>query len=163
MGSILLVIAVAVGTGFLLIFLIALADRKKIKETPLRPGMTRERFERICLLVLEGMKMEIDEVSRAGDSQIEILARNPTPITGGAFLVHCLYIDPAEVIGSARIIELSNMVLQERLSKGIFMTTGRFTSEIPGIGELAPIEFVDGEALQRLMEKYCPDYCVIRS
>ena len=86
------------------------------------------------------------------------MARNPTPITGGQFLIHCLYSDKDAVIGSAEIIEFSNMIVQERLSKGIFITTGRFTGDIPAIGELAPMEFIDGEALRRLVNKYIPDY-----
>lgn len=163
MGAMLLIVFGSLGIGFFLIFLLALSDKKRKASGPGERLFTAPEFEKACLLVVEGMKLEIDEINRTGQDRFDMIARNPTPITGGQFLVHCLYVEPKQVITAAQIIELSNMVLQERLSKGIFITTGRFTEEIPGIGELAPMEFIDGQAFKKLIAKYAPDYLVIRS
>lgn len=165
MGSFFLIAFGAVGLGFVLIFLLALGEKKgKAKASQShKPVISRDRFEKACVLIVEGMKLEISEINRSGEDRLDILARNPTPFTGGDFLVHCLYREAPEVIRPAEIIEFSNMVLQERLSKGIFITTGRFTDEIPTIGELAPMEFIDGPAFQKLLGKYAPDYLVNRS
>lgn len=161
MDGILLITAMAFILGFSLIFLLALSDKKrKAKKNDSPPQIKREPFEKICSQIVEAMKLEIEEISRSGENQIDIVARNPTPITGGQFLIHCLYADRNAVIGAAEIIEFSNMIVQERLSKGIFMTTGRFTEDISAIGELAPMEFIDGAALQKLVAKYIPDYKV---
>lgn len=151
--------------GFLLVLLLSLSDKKRRKRATDTPEkkLSFEQFGKACLNIIEGMKLEIESVNESEDSSLDIVAQNPTPITGGRYLVHCLSIDPKEVVASAEILELSNMVVQERYSKGIFMTTGRFTQDIPGIGELAPIEFIDGDAFGELLEKYAPDYLVILS
>ena len=165
MESLLLIILGAISLGFSLIFLLALSERKKKNSSspPRGGGMNRVQFEKACVMVLEGMKLEIEEVTQSPGAQTDIIARNPTPFTGGSYLVRCLFVDREEVVGVNPILELSNMVLQERLSKGIFMTTGRFTTEIPTIGELAPMEFIDGPTFLSLVEKYRPDYRVILS
>ena len=157
MGSFFLIVFVAIGIGFALIFLLALSEKKRRGSPSAPAAFSRERFEKACVQIIEGMKLEIGEITRTGSSQLDILATNPAPITGGEYLVHCLYTDPGEVVSGPQIIELSNMVVQERLSKGIFITTGRFTADIPGIGELAPMEFIDGAAFEKLVKKYLPD------
>ena len=155
MGGMLFIIFGAIGFGFFLIFLLALAEKKRkgVRDEK-RPTLTFLQFQKACAQVVEAMKLEIEEINRIGENRLDLIARNPTPITGGQFLVHCLYLGPAEIITATQVIELSNMVLQERLSKGIFITTGRFTDEIRSIGELAPIEYIDGPALKGLVEKY---------
>jgi hypothetical protein len=162
MGAMLLIVFGSLGIGFFLIFLLALSDKKRKESGGGERLLTPPEFEKACLLVVEGMKLEIEEINRAGEARLDMIARNPTPITGGQYLVHCLYVDPKQVIDAPQIIELSNMVVQERLSKGIFITTGRFTEEIPSIGELAPMEFIDGQAFKKLLAKYAPDYLIIR-
>ncbi len=159
MGGMLFLIFGAIGFGFFLIFLLALSDKKRKAAREGGPGEPRPyvsflQFQKACAQVVEAMKLEIEEVNQIGDARLDMIARNPTPFTGGQFLVHCLYLAPHETITAVQVIELSNMVLQERLSKGIFITTGRFTHEIPTIGELAPIEYIDGAALKGLVEKY---------
>ncbi len=155
MIEIFLIVGGAIGVGFFLIFLLALSEKKQRKLTPrAEAGLTRSQFEKACGLVIEGMKLEIVEASQSGENRFDIIAKNPVPLIGGDLLIHCLYADPEEVVGTPPILELSNMVLQERLTKGIFITTGKFTNEIGTITELAPMEFVDGAAFQGLMKKY---------
>ena len=156
-------IAGAVGVGFFLIFLLALSDRKKKQTSEVPLDFTQTEFEKLCVQVIEGMKLDIEEASRSDSTQVDIIAVNSVPIIGGKLLVHCLYEKPEQVIGTAEILELSNRVISERLSKGIFITTASFTDEIPGISELAPLEFIDGKAFRKLIEKYVPDYFAIRS
>jgi hypothetical protein len=158
------IVVLAVGAvlfGFFMIFLLALAEKKRAKTNP-KPEkqLGLLQFEKICVEMAEGMKLEIDELSRSGNA-LDIFAHNPTPLTGGKFLVHCLYLSPeAPPVSAAEILELSSAIIQDRVSKGIFITTGRFTSDLPAIGELAPIEFVDGEAFLKLAEKYAPAHLV---
>lgn len=168
MEGIVLLIGGSVTLGFVLIFLLALSEKKKIKKADGASengdlGLSAEHFQKACLLVVEGMKLDIEEINATSEDKVDIMAKDPRPITGGQFLIHCLYRPRGETILSPEIIELSNMVLQERVSKGIFITTGRFTEEILSIGELAPIEFIDGNTLQGLIAKYAPDYRVTRS
>ncbi len=165
MEGLLLTILMAVSIGFLLIFLLALSEKRKRCITSLfsEKKLTPEQFQKACTLIVEAMKLDIEEISNLEDQKLDIIAQNPTPFTGGKYLVHCLYVPSDRVIGSAEIIELSNMIIQDRLSKGIFMTTGKFTNEIGSIGELAPMEFIDGKKFMGLLEKHAPDYWVILS
>ena len=156
MLGILIPIVLAIFIGFALIFLLAVSDKKRavLNDSPTEKKISPLEFEKSCIHLIEHMKMDIDSVERTEDG-LDMMVRNPTPFTGGSFIVHCQYLEnPAEVIPASEIIELSNLVIQERLSKGIFMTTGQFTSDIPGIGELAPMEFIDGKSLTLLLEKY---------
>lgn len=145
----------AIGVGFILIFLLAVADKKrKSASPPAEPALTSLQFKKACLAVVDNMKLEVEETTESGDDQLEFIAVNPTPIVGGRFLVRCVYLSPHEAIQSPEVLEFSNEIVQERLSKGLLMTTGTFADDIAGLSELAPIEFIDGKSLKALMEKY---------
>jgi restriction endonuclease Mrr len=145
----------AIGVGFFLIFLLALADKKKKKtHPPEENALSPVQFKKACVAVIENMKLELEEVAEISDEQLDILAVNPTPIVGSRFLVRCVHLPPEELVRSTEVLEFSNTLVQERLSKGLFITTGRFADDISGLGELAPIEFIYGSALKGLMEKY---------
>ena len=69
-------------------------------------------------------------------------------------MIHSVLASPERTISAAEIVELSNAIIQDRLSKGIFITTAQFTSDLPAISELAPMEFIDGAKLKELAERY---------
>lgn len=139
--------------GFLLILVTALGAKRKVRTFEREPFLTSRQFEKVCLALLDEMRLVVEE-SDPGENKIDIRARNPAPIVGGELLIHCLYLSPQAVVGPERILELSNRIVSERVSKGIFITTGRFTPELSVLGELAPIEFIDGERLQQLVSQY---------
>lgn len=160
MIEILLLAGGSVVVGFLLIFLLALADKQTKKKraadspSPLGPlGLARPEFEKACVEVIERMKLEISDIQRTEDDSLDIRATNPAPVLGGEFFIRCVYLPDSsnQRIEAVEILELSNVIVQDRLSKGIFMTNARFTEELPAIGELAPIEFIDGERLKKMM------------
>lgn len=155
MIEILLVAFGAIGFGFLLIFLLAMADKRDKKhrsETQTEePGLTQNDFEKACVEIVERMKLNIDEIERTDGNILEIKATNPAPIVGGVFFVYCVYLPRGEIVPAAEIIEVSNMIIQDRLSKGILMTNTRFTDDLPAIGELAPLEFIDGVRLKSIL------------
>lgn len=158
-AGILLIVAGALFCGFFLIFLAAVTEKKRTAgQPPTERTLSPIEFERACVALAEKMKLEVGEIHRSGDRQLDIFAENRTPLTGGAYIIHALLRGSEELVTAAEILELSNLVVQERASKGIFVTTGRFTEDLPTIGELAPIEFVDGTRLAGLV-----DYRVIRS
>ncbi|QQR80299.1 MAG: restriction endonuclease [Deltaproteobacteria bacterium] len=113
--------------------------------------------------ILETMKLDLEEFHRTADNQLDIMAKNPAPFTGGEYLIQCLYVPSDYVVDAAKILELSNSIIQDRLSKGIFITTGKFTPDLSTISELAPIEFIDGEQFRNLVKEHAPDYWVILS
>jgi restriction endonuclease Mrr len=143
----------AVGVGFALIFLLALSDRHAKKKNPVstEPDFTRTEFEKFCVEVIERMKLSIGDIQRTEDDNLDIRAMNPAPVIGGEFFIRCVYLEPGRLIESAEVLEMSNVIVQDRLSKGIFMTNERFSDDISTLGELAPIEFIDGERLKSMM------------
>ncbi|MBI2082956.1 MAG: restriction endonuclease [Deltaproteobacteria bacterium] len=151
--SVFFVIGFGLAFGFFLIFLIALSDRKrKIQKLP-ESFQSPIQFYRSCLDLIDAMKLELIEKEEKGN-QIDIMAQNPAPITGGLLLIRGLFLSPSSVVEISQILEFSSMVLQERVTKGIFITTGEFSPELKTVIELAPIEFIDGKKFLALREKY---------
>lgn len=155
MLEILLVAFGAILVGFALILLLAVADKRakkqRVESHKEEPGLTRTEFEKACVTVIERMKLTIDEIERTDANVLEIKATNPAPIVGGVFFVYCVFLPAGEFVTSAEILEVSNMIIQDRLSKGILMTNTRFTDDLPAISELAPLEFIDGARLATIM------------
>lgn len=156
MFGIFLIVGMALSLGFLLIFVAGFSGRKRNKATASEvelPSFTR--FVRAISDLTEAMKLEILEANQSDDEQsLDIYAENRTPITGGRYLIHAELCPREAITSAAEIVEFSNVIVQDRLSKGLFITTGRFTPDLPAISELAPIEFIDGERLGELTDKY---------
>jgi restriction endonuclease Mrr len=153
MLQILIIAFGAIGVGFALIFLLALADKRARKRNPAveEPGLTQRDFERACVEIVERMKLSIDEIVRTEDDNLDIRATHHAPVVGGEFFVRCVYLEPGGVIPAAEVLELSSAIVQDRLSKGIFFTNGSFAADIPSLSELAPMEFIDGARLKTMM------------
>jgi len=154
MDSILLIVFGSLGFGFFLIFLLGLADKKRKESNPSSEepqGLTQVEFEKACVEIIERMKLDIQTIERSDENTLEIKAHNPAPITGGDFFFYTVYLPSNESVSSAEILEVSSMIIQDRLSKGILMTNTRFTDDLPAIAELAPMEFIDGQRLQSIL------------
>ncbi len=156
----------AMMAGFVLIFLLGLSDKKRKKITPDtkdQPNLLRQEFERACMSIIEGMKLEIRDAVRSGNGELDIIAENITPITGGKYLIQCHYMEEGRrMVDSREIMEFSNLVSQEKATKGILITNGQITPEYHTMIELAPMELVDEEKFFELSRKYAPDYSVMR-
>lgn len=113
-----------------------------------------EQFERLCLRLLERVGLSITGCHRNIQGEIDITAINPQPITGGNYIVHCLLIPPEMPIHSTQVIALSDTVHAERASKGIFITTGFFSEEVPKLTEGPPIELINGQRLRQILREH---------
>lgn len=113
-----------------------------------------EQFERLCFRLLEQMGLSITSCHRNKQGEIDITALNPQPITGGSYIVRCALIPPEIPINSTQIIALSDTVLAERALKGIFITTGFFSEEVPKLTEGAPLELINGQRLRQILGEY---------
>jgi restriction endonuclease Mrr len=113
-----------------------------------------EQFERLCLRLVEQMGLSITDRHRNKQREIDFTAVNSQPITGGSYIVRCVLIPPDLPIQSTQIIALSSTVLAERALKGIFITTGFFTEEVPKLTEGPPIELINGQRLRQMMRDY---------
>ncbi len=158
MSGILFVIGMAFVVGFLLIFATSMSGKKRfdgIGKIADDQPLVYDRFIRVCKTLVESLKLEIDNIELSQDEQtIDIYAHSATPITGSSFLIHGALKTPQEPVSAAELVELSSAIIQDRLSKGIFITNSTFTEELPSISELAPMEFIDGKKLEELAKKY---------
>jgi restriction endonuclease Mrr len=113
-----------------------------------------EQFERLCFRLVEQIGLSITGCHRSTQREIDITAVNFQPITGGNYIVRCVLIPPETPIHSTQIIALSSTVLAERALKGIFITTGFFSEEVPKLTEGPPIELVNGQRLRQIMREH---------
>ncbi|MBI2883261.1 MAG: restriction endonuclease [Candidatus Methylomirabilis oxyfera] len=113
-----------------------------------------EQFERLCFRLVEQIGLSITGCQRGTPREIDITAVNSQPITGGNYIVRCVLIPPETPIHSAQIIALSSTVLAERALKGIFITTGFLSEEVPKLAEGPPIERINGQRLRQLLREH---------
>ncbi|MDE2180630.1 MAG: restriction endonuclease [candidate division NC10 bacterium] len=113
-----------------------------------------EQFERLCFRLLEQMGLSITGCHRNRQGEIDITAVNSQPITGGSYMVRCVLTPPEAPINSAQIIALSDTVLAERALKGIFITTGFFSEEVPKLTDGPLIELINGQRLRQILREH---------
>ncbi len=113
-----------------------------------------EQFERLCIRLIEGMGLVINSFNSNRQGKIDITAVNPQPITGGNYIVRCIMTPPDEPIGSTQVIALSDTVRAEGASKGIFITTGFFSEEVPKLIEGPQLELINGQRLRQILGEH---------
>ncbi|MDE2485295.1 MAG: restriction endonuclease, partial [candidate division NC10 bacterium] len=113
-----------------------------------------EQFERLCFRLLEQMGLSITGCHRNRQGEIDITAVNSQPITGGSYMVRCVLTQPEAPINSTQIIALSDTVLAERALKGIFITTGFFSEEVPKLTDGPLIELINGQRLRQILREH---------
>jgi restriction endonuclease Mrr len=112
-----------------------------------------EQFERLCIRLLEEMGLIINSFNSNRKGRIDITAANPQPITGGDYIVHCVMAPANEPIDSTQIVALSDTVRAEGAAKGIFITTGFFSEEVPKLIEGPPLELINGHRLRQILSE----------
>lgn len=144
-----------------LIYLIAKHDRKHkltvVASTP-HAALDYRQFSKACLDICEGLKLEITDFAPEGTEQIIIRARSRQPIIQVEYLIVGFWIVPESKVTGTQILEISDQVISERLSKAIIITTGQFEPGVYSLPERAPMEFIDGKKLPAIILKYQAKY-----
>ncbi len=159
-----LVVTIAVVVGFLVIL--------AMKKTPPplshdqlaagfgdAPGpplstLTLERFEALCVELLQELGLEIERSTRAGGREVEMLAVNAAPIVGGRYLVHGELLQAGEVVEAVQVLGLIDAVKGEGASKGVLMTNGFFSDEAAKASAGGPVELINGARLEELLRRF---------
>ena len=84
-------------------------------------------FELQVAQALQARGLSVQVTGGAGDEGVDIIARDPTPVTGGTYLVQCKRYAPDRKVGVAEVRELYGALQEKRASKGILATTASFT------------------------------------
>jgi len=99
-----------------------------------------------------GFRSEITKTT--GDGGVDIVASLDKPFVGGRYLIQCKRFDVATQIGAPMIREFYGAVVADGSAvKGIFVTTSTFTNQARDFARSLPIELIDGQQLQSLLEQ----------
>lgn len=168
MFNLFIVLVFTFAVALFLIYLISSHDRKlREREENQRNSNTSEsytlkfdfrQFTKICMDICENLKLDVQEVYQSQDNEIIVKAVSQDPVIAVQFLIIGFYLHPQALLEAPKIMEISDQIVSERISKGIIMTTGHIDDAVKLIPELAPISFIDGRQLKELMEKYKINY-----
>lgn len=109
-------------------------------------------FEELIRQLLERMGFQATLTKASGDGGVDIEAFNPQPITGGRIIVQCKRY--AHVVGSPFVRDLYGAVVHARASKGILITTSRFSSDAVTFAHDKPLELIDRQQLEDLLRRF---------
>lgn len=109
-------------------------------------------FENLCQQLIEKMNFTVETTKASGDGGIDLIAYNNQPILSGKYIIQCKRYSGG--VGEPIIRDLYGVITSERANKGILMTTGYFTRSAITFAEGKPIELIDGDKLNDLLEKY---------
>lgn len=146
--------------SFVLIYFIASHDRRmkmrdlaRHKNDP--SGVTPDfrLFTKFCTDLCEYLKLEITDITRPEDDELVIRAQSANPITRVDYILVAFFTPRHLEVEVTKIMEVSDQIVSERLSKGIIVTTGQIPESVKSLPELAPMEFIDGARVEELKKK----------
>ncbi len=112
------------------------------------------QFEKLIVDLLRAMELDVSETRKTGDGGIDAIASSSLPIIGGVFIVQCKRYSPLNFVGVATVRDLYGVITDQRASKGILITTSDFSAPAWEFAQGKPIELINGEQLQVLLERY---------
>jgi restriction system protein len=153
---------VAIAIGFVMIALIG-ATSPKPDPIDFTDGadnanlfeLDADQLGRIVGLLLSKMGLELDRASGGTSGEVEIHALNPTPLTGGKVLVHCLPAPSHDgTVNGLRVAEFIRATRSAYVSKGLFFTTGDITPDGRLEAEDTPVELFDRNQLAAMIDEH---------
>ncbi len=112
-------------------------------------------FEQAIADLLRRMGLRAEVTKASGDGGIDIVAVWDKPILGGRYLIQCKRFTENTVVGAAVVREFYGaMIADRKASKGIFITTSKFSGQAREFASGLPLELIDGQQLQRLLLEY---------
>jgi hypothetical protein len=169
MVNLVVAIILAFAIALVLIYFISAHDRSRARaeaqaalnsDTAAEvPTMDFREFQKLCQDILEGLKLEIKDVSTSSGGEIVMRATSQNPITTVEYLAVGFHLPRSAELETARIIEISDQIVSERLGKGIIMTTGKINiAAIQALPEIASLSLIDGDHLTMLKKEYSFKY-----
>lgn len=114
------------------------------------------KFEELVaeLLSRDGLDVHLTPATRDGGR--DVLAFHETPVGRLLYLVECKRHSPSNPVGIAIVQRLYGVVMQERATAGLVVTTARFTKEALTFAETVRHQFTlrDYEALKDWMKRH---------
>jgi len=114
-------------------------------------ALSPTEFESLIAKWLQSLGWAAKTTSRSHDGGVDVVAVNPDLLTGGTYLVQCKKYAPENVVGAAAIREFYGVVMDQAASRGLFVTTSRFSGDAEDFARGKPIALVDGATLISLL------------
>lgn len=130
-------------------------------------SMTGVEFEVLVEGLVKKMGFEVFPTKASGDGGIDLIAYNHQPFLEGKYIIQCKRWNSS--IGEPVLRDLYGAMMSERANKGILITNSTFTNSAKEFAKDKPLELIDGERLNTLLDKYditfkplTSRYCPIR-
>lgn len=114
----------------------------------------REAFKEKCLEFLAKFNLEYRHSIWANEHELEIDMMDETPVVGGKYLALCIYEPLNNTVDAIKVKGFLESVKGEGAARGIFITTGYFTSEALRSIEEDPVELVNIVAFLDYLKKF---------
>ncbi len=122
------------------------------KENSIKQKNNGKALEEEVKELLQSMGLKAATTRTTGDGGIDIIAYSDSPVFSGKYVVQCK--DWTGSVGEGVIRDLYGVVTAESANKGILITTGTITKSAQKFSEGKPLELIDGQELNRLMQKF---------
>lgn len=116
--------------------------------------ITPEQFELLIADLLNKMGFRVEHTGKTGDGGIDIKAELSTPLVGGRFIIQCKRYSEDTKVDVKDIRDLFGVIHSEMAGRGILITTSSFTSKAIDFANGKPIELIDGEKLEKLLQQH---------
>ncbi len=159
MLNLVIVLALTFLIALVLIYFISLHDKKrsqvlvqKAEDKSDEPDL--RTFMKQALGLCENLKLTVDSYMIHSSTEFSAIVSTQNPVTKVKMMVVGILNPPDHFVDNLKIMNISDEIISERLSKGIIITTGVFDPLITRAPELAPIEFIDGKRFKDLLKEY---------
>ena len=113
---------------------------------------TPTQFESALKSLCERMGLSVQLTKASHDGGVDLHVVDPVPIRGGRYIVQAKRYQGS--VGEPIIRDLYGTLLHSGAVKAILITTGYFTDAAEAFAKGKPIELVDGDALEKLIEQF---------
>src|ERR1700687_393485 len=168
------IVAIAgLALGFIVILLISLTAPREEDASGAGDGggrnpahgwisrLSADKLARLLTMLFSELKYEVED-TRIGDGVVDLLAVNPTPISGGRIYVRGIAHPPLGIVGEDEVRGALDTSRAEMAGKALIATGGVFSPEAQAAAEGVPLELLDGATLMSLIKKHLPPIAVAR-
>jgi Holliday junction resolvasome RuvABC ATP-dependent DNA helicase subunit len=129
------------------------SQTSQVRHLPL--SLSGPEFEVYVTELLRRMGFTAETTKATGDGGIDIVAGLEAPILGGKYLFQCKCYSEGVLVGVSAVRDFYGTVTADQQAvKGVMITTSDYTNQAKEFAAQVNVELIDGEQLQRLVDRY---------
>lgn len=114
--------------------------------------LTPRDFETVVVRLFEAFGFTVELTQETWDGGIDCVAIDKRPIVGGKILVQAKRF--SGTVAASAVRDLYGLVIDQRASKGVIVTTGTFGPTSRTFAANKPLELIDGGELNALVQQF---------